>query len=251
MLPEGVRRLINYWSIKPGTRAVVLTADDRGLARRGRSRVSRCRDRRARRLSQAASRRTSRRQDAVAASTRSGSTAAGSRATSSSCRAARSRTTSCSPRPAHASSTTPRAGSSSPPICPPHVEAVGAAAGDVGEPAVPGAGARPPRREVLRLLLRGPDDEGPEVRDRRGLRLDRALEALHDRDDGALPGPPLPRQLDPRLREGERRRREHDRHDDRETALRAGVDGPRRRAGRRSRRSARRSITATRISAAR
>ena len=32
MLPEGVRRLVNYWSIKPGTRAVVLTADDRGLA---------------------------------------------------------------------------------------------------------------------------------------------------------------------------------------------------------------------------
>jgi sarcosine oxidase subunit alpha len=32
MLPEGVRRLVNYWSIKPGTRAVVLTADERGVA---------------------------------------------------------------------------------------------------------------------------------------------------------------------------------------------------------------------------
>jgi sarcosine oxidase subunit alpha len=32
MLPEGARRLVNYWSIKPGTRAVVFTADDRGLA---------------------------------------------------------------------------------------------------------------------------------------------------------------------------------------------------------------------------
>jgi sarcosine oxidase subunit alpha len=32
MLPEGVRRLVNYWSIRPGTRAVVLTADNRGLA---------------------------------------------------------------------------------------------------------------------------------------------------------------------------------------------------------------------------
>src|SRR5439155_10124748 len=31
MLPDGVRRLVNYWSIKPGSRAVVLTADDRGL----------------------------------------------------------------------------------------------------------------------------------------------------------------------------------------------------------------------------
>ncbi len=31
MLPEGARRLVNYWSIKPGELAVVLTADDRGL----------------------------------------------------------------------------------------------------------------------------------------------------------------------------------------------------------------------------
>lgn len=32
MLPDGVRRLVNMWSIKPGERAVVLTADDRGLS---------------------------------------------------------------------------------------------------------------------------------------------------------------------------------------------------------------------------
>jgi len=31
MLPGGVRRLVNYWSLKPGERAVILTADDRGL----------------------------------------------------------------------------------------------------------------------------------------------------------------------------------------------------------------------------
>jgi len=31
MLPDGVRRLVNYWSIKPAERAVVLTVDDRGL----------------------------------------------------------------------------------------------------------------------------------------------------------------------------------------------------------------------------
>ncbi len=31
MLPDGVRRLVNYWSIAPGKRAVVLTVDDRGL----------------------------------------------------------------------------------------------------------------------------------------------------------------------------------------------------------------------------
>jgi sarcosine oxidase subunit alpha len=31
MLPDAVRRLVNYWSIAPGKRAVVLTVDDRGL----------------------------------------------------------------------------------------------------------------------------------------------------------------------------------------------------------------------------
>ncbi len=31
MLPDAVRRLVNYWSIRPGERAVVLTVDDRGL----------------------------------------------------------------------------------------------------------------------------------------------------------------------------------------------------------------------------
>ena len=31
MLPAGARRLVNYWAVKPGERAVVLTVDDRGL----------------------------------------------------------------------------------------------------------------------------------------------------------------------------------------------------------------------------
>ena len=31
MLPSAVRRLVNYWSLKPGERAVVLAVDDRGL----------------------------------------------------------------------------------------------------------------------------------------------------------------------------------------------------------------------------
>ncbi len=31
MLPDAVRRLVGYWSVKPGERAVVLTVDDRGL----------------------------------------------------------------------------------------------------------------------------------------------------------------------------------------------------------------------------
>jgi sarcosine oxidase subunit alpha len=32
MLPGAVRRLVNFWSLRPGDRAVVLTVDDRGLA---------------------------------------------------------------------------------------------------------------------------------------------------------------------------------------------------------------------------
>jgi sarcosine oxidase subunit alpha len=32
MLPEGARRLVNLWSVRPAERAVVLTADERGLA---------------------------------------------------------------------------------------------------------------------------------------------------------------------------------------------------------------------------
>ena len=31
MLPEGVRRLVDFWALKPGDRAVIVTADDRGV----------------------------------------------------------------------------------------------------------------------------------------------------------------------------------------------------------------------------
>jgi sarcosine oxidase subunit alpha len=31
MLPEGVRRLVDFWALKPGDRAVVVSADDRGV----------------------------------------------------------------------------------------------------------------------------------------------------------------------------------------------------------------------------
>ena len=57
--------------------------------------------------------------------------------------------------------------------------------------------------EVLRLRLRGRDVQGHEARDRRGLRLDRAREALHDGDDGPVPGAALP----PRARSGSTRAR--------------------------------------------
>ena len=54
------------------------------------------------------------------------------------------------------------------------------------------AGQRRRARQVLRLLLRGRDRQGHPRERRRGLRLDRAVQALHDRDDGAVPGPHVP-----------------------------------------------------------
>ena len=105
--------------------------------------------------------------------------------------------------------------------------------------------------QVLRLHLRGRDRQGREAGDRRGLRLDRARQALHDRDDGPLPGPALPRALDPPLRARERERTR------RRSARRLRARRGRRsrsacsRAGRTSPRSGRRSTTATRSSARR
>ena len=126
----------------------------------------------------------------------------------------------------------PRQGTSASPLCPRRCSAIAA-------------------RSASSASARTSDGEGPEVRDRRGLRLDRAVEALHDRDDGALPGPALPRQLDPR---STRRRTASTRTTIGTTTARPPyapvVDGLDRRAARRSRRSARRSITGTRISAA-
>ncbi len=85
---------------------------------------------------------------------------------------------------------------------------------------VPGQG------QVLRLRLRGRDDEGHEARDRRGLRLDRAREALHDDDDGALPGEALPPLEHPRVRAREPDVRVRDRHDDGTAAVGAGRARP-------------------------
>ena len=89
--------------------------------------------------------------------------------------------------------------------------------------------------QVLRLRLRGRDDEGHEARDRRGLRLDRARQALHDGDDGPVPGQALPPLEHPRLRAGEPDVRVRDRHDDCASAVGAGraraARGPRADAG--------------------
>ena len=79
--------------------------------------------------------------------------------------------------------------------------------------------------EVLRLPLRGRHHQGHQLLDRRGLRLARAAQALHDGDDGPVPGPHVPARGDPadggRHRSGRRRRG----HDDRAAALVHGPDG--------------------------
>ena len=76
--------------------------------------------------------------------------------------------------------------------------------------------------QALRLHLRGRDDEGPEARDRRGVRLDRAREALHDDDDGAVPGKALSPLEHQALRPREPHVRGGDRADDGPAAVGAG-----------------------------
>src|SRR6185503_333441 len=79
------------------------------------------------------------------------------------------------------------------------------------------AGARAGRqegRQGVRRPRRGRHGQGHQAVDRRGLRLDRALQALHDRDDGPVAGPLLAAAVDPRDGAGDRhvdgRRRHHD-----------------------------------------
>ena len=86
------------------------------------------------------------------------------------------------------------------------------------------------RRQVLRLPLRGRDREGHPPLGRGGLRLDRALQALHDHHDGSVPGPHVPAAS--RAADGEGDRHEHGRrgHHDRAPALARGADGRARRA---------------------
>ena len=92
------------------------------------------------------------------------------------------------------------------------------------------AGHERARRQVLRLPLRGRDREGHPPLRRGGLRLDRALQALHDHDDGPVPGPHVPAARG--AADGEGDRHEHGRrgHHDRAPALARGADGRARRA---------------------
>ena len=155
-------------------------------------------------------------------------TSGASNATCWSCRAAWRRPPRSSRRPADAPPTTPRAGTSPWPSCPtactPRArsparrarrrEPSGAHAGAQAAHALgladataaaarrrrPSAAPRRPcpgrgrrrAREVLRLPVRGRHGQGHPPERRRGLRLDRALQALHDGDDGPLPGTHVP-----------------------------------------------------------
>ena len=108
------------------------------------------------------------------------------------------------------------------------VEAVGAVTGERTQVWTPGAGVRR-QRKVLRLHLRGRDSQGRQASARRGLRLDRAREALHRRDDGAVPRAALPSARDPAFRPRDRQRRSGAGNDDVASALGAGVARPARR----------------------
>ena len=74
-------------------------------------------------------------------------------------------------------------------------------------------------RQGLRRPRRGRHDQGHRARRRRGLRLDRALQALHDRDDGPVAGALLAARLDPRAGRPHRADARRGGHDDRAPAV--------------------------------
>ncbi len=98
-----------------------------------------------------------------------------------------------------------------------------------GRAAVPGGGAAGARerlarrRQGVRGPRRGRDGQGHRARRGRGLRLDRALQALHDRHDGAVAGPLLAAAVGARARRRDRARRGRGRPDDGAAALAVGA----------------------------
>ena len=92
------------------------------------------------------------------------------------------------------------------------------------------AGHERARRQVLRLPLRGRDREGHPPLGRGGLRLDRALQALHDHDDGPVPGPHVPAARGAADGAGDRHEPGRRGHHDRAPALARRADGRARRA---------------------
>ena len=202
MLPGAVRRLVDDWAVKPGERAVVIAADARGLAdhrRRSSAPASRSRPSaifaRAEppRIAARRARRQARPPSTVGAA---GQVACDLLVVSGGRQPAYSLLAQAGARVEYE----PRRGIFVPTSLPPGIEAVGSVTGPDEPAAVPSPSyAAGQGRPLLRLPLRGRDREGREARGRRGLRLDRAREALHDRDDGALPGQALPRPVDPPL----------------------------------------------------
>ena len=192
----GVRRLVEEWSLEPGRRAVVVGSDDARPRRRRRSSSGAGVE-----IADVVDLRASRRRALAAKgggpAAQISSTGARSTATCSSSRAGASRRTRSSRRPGRVSSTTPAR----------HLRPARPAARRRGRRL--GRPARSStvrsradlrgldRRQVLRLHLRGRHRQGRRARDRRGLRLDRAREALHDGDDGPVPGRLCHARLDP------------------------------------------------------
>ena len=228
MLPDAVRRLVNGFSIKPAERAVVLTVDDRGLQAAADLEAAGVE------IARVVDFRTDG-SPSIEAQGKGGKVA--QVAIGGHHVKADLVVMSGSPQPNYKLLAQAGArvaydesrGIFVPTDLPAHVEAVGAVTGRRRRAGGAERHPRPPGRQVLRLHLRGPDDQGSEVRDRGGLRFDRAVEALYDRDDGTVSGEALPHQLDPRLREDDRARREHDRHDHVPAALHADLDGAARR----------------------
>ena len=116
------------------------------------------------------------------------------------------------------------------------LSAAGAPAGeasDGSEPTpthrAPGRGAatgcRRGPRQVLRVPVRGRNRQGHQAERRGGLRLDRAVQAVHDRDDGSVPGPHVPAPGDPADGRGDRAEPRAGRYDDRAPAVGVGADG--------------------------
>ena len=231
VLPEAVRRLVGRWSLKPGERAVV-DHRRRGRAGHGRpARAGRHRGRRGRRPARDAGAPDRRQGPRRAPRRRRARRAQGRLRPAGHVRRPPARLRAPRARGRARSSTTPRRGIFVPTDLPDGIEVVGAAAGEVGDVAVPRRHVQRGREEgqVLRLHLRGRDRQGREARHRRGLRLDRAGQALHDRDHGPVPGQALPRPLHPPVRARERDRRGDDRDDDRAPAVAAGRARPARR----------------------
>ena len=106
-------------------------------------------------------------------------------------------------------------------------------------------------RQVLRVPVRGRHREGHPPQRRGGLRLDRAVQALHDGHHGPLPGPHVPAARGAAHGPGDRAGPPEHRHHDRAPAVVGGSARRARRPSRSSPPSAPRSIRATARSAPR